>query len=106
MPKAFERSWGSVKVVVSSDRPAGASSAPKTPWTARAVQGVFGALLAPAGLSLLTTTFTDPHERSKAFGIYGAIAGGGAAVGLLLGGVLTEYLSWRWCMDVNLFFAV
>ena len=73
---------------------------------ARAVQGGFGAMLAPAGLSLLTTTFTNPRERSRAFGIYGAIAGGGAAVGLLLGGVLTEYLSWRWCMYVNLAFAV
>jgi EmrB/QacA subfamily drug resistance transporter len=74
--------------------------------TARTVQGLFGALLAPAGLSLLTTTFTEAKERSKAFGIYGAIAGGGAAIGLLLGGVLTEYLSWRWCMYVNLVFAV
>jgi EmrB/QacA subfamily drug resistance transporter len=74
--------------------------------TARAVQGAFGAMLAPAGLALLTTTFTQSKERAKAFGIYGAIAGGGAAVGLLLGGVLTEYLSWRWCMYVNLIFAV
>jgi EmrB/QacA subfamily drug resistance transporter len=73
---------------------------------ARALQGVFGAILAPAGLSLLTTTFTDPNERGKAFGIYGAIAGGGAAIGLLLGGILTEYLSWRWCMYVNLGFAI
>ena len=73
---------------------------------ARALQGVFGALLAPAALSLLTTTFTAPHERAKAFGIFGAIAGGGSAIGLLLGGVLTEYLSWRWCLYVNLLFAV
>ncbi len=73
---------------------------------ARALQGVFGALLAPAALSLLTTTFTEPRERAKAFGIFGAIAGGGAAIGLLLGGVLTEYLSWRWCLYVNLLFAV
>ncbi|CAM5581557.1 Putative multidrug resistance protein MdtD [Streptomyces alboniger] len=72
---------------------------------ARALQGVFGALLAPAALSLLTTTFTDPRERAKAFGIYGAVAGAGGAVGLLLGGVLTEYLDWRWCLDVNLAFA-
>jgi EmrB/QacA subfamily drug resistance transporter len=72
---------------------------------ARALQGVFGALLAPAALSLLTTTFTEPGERAKAFGIFGAIAGGGAAVGLLLGGILTEYLSWRWCLYVNLLFA-
>ena len=73
---------------------------------ARAAQGVFGALLAPAALSLLTTTFTDVKERGRAFGIFGAIAGGGAAVGLLLGGVLTEYLDWRWCMFVNIIFAV
>jgi EmrB/QacA subfamily drug resistance transporter len=72
---------------------------------ARALQGLFGALLAPAALSLLTTTFTDPNERAKAFGIFGAIAGGGAAIGLLLGGILTEYLSWRWCLYVNLLFA-
>jgi EmrB/QacA subfamily drug resistance transporter len=73
---------------------------------ARALQGAFGAVLAPAALSLLTTTFTDPKERAKAFGIYGAIAGAGAAVGLLLGGILTEYLDWRWCLYVNLLFAV
>jgi EmrB/QacA subfamily drug resistance transporter len=73
--------------------------------TARASQGVFGAMLAPAALALLTTTFSDPKERGKAFGVYGAIAGAGGAVGLLLGGALTEYLSWRWCLYINLFFA-
>ena len=73
---------------------------------ARALQGAFGALLAPSALSLLTTTFTDPDERAKAFGIFGAIAGGGAAIGLLLGGILTEVLSWRWCLYVNLLFAI
>jgi EmrB/QacA subfamily drug resistance transporter len=73
---------------------------------ARALQGVFGALLAPAALSLLTTTFVDPEERGKAFGIFGAVAVGGAAIGLILGGVLTEYLNWRWCLFVNLAFAV
>ncbi|MBB4660807.1 MFS transporter [Conexibacter arvalis] len=73
---------------------------------ARALQGVFGALLAPAALSLLTTTFTDPAERGRAFGIFGAIAGSGAAIGLLLGGILTEWLSWRWCLYVNLLFAL
>ena len=73
---------------------------------ARALQGAFGALLAPSALSLLTTTFTDPDERGKAFGIFGAIAGGGAAIGLLLGGILTEVLSWRWCLYVNLLFAI
>ncbi|MGW8796920.1 MFS transporter [Streptomyces sp. NPDC055775] len=73
---------------------------------ARALQGLFAALLAPAALSLLTTTFNVPNERAKAFGIYGAIAGTGGAVGLLLGGVLTEYLNWRWCLYVNLLFAL
>jgi EmrB/QacA subfamily drug resistance transporter len=73
--------------------------------TGRALQGLFGALLAPAALSLLTTTFTDAKERAKAFGIFGAIAGSGAAVGLLLGGVLTEYLNWRWTLYVNLIIA-
>ena len=68
---------------------------------ARGIQGVFGAMLAPSALSILTTTFVDPPERGKAFGVYGAIAGSGGAVGLLLGGVLTEYLNWRWCLYVN-----
>ena len=72
---------------------------------ARALQGAFAALLAPAALSIVTTTFTDPEERGKAFGVYGAIAGSGAAVGLLLGGVLTEILDWRWTMYVNLIIA-
>jgi len=70
-------------------------------FAARALQGGFAAFLAPAALSLLTVTFHDPRERAKAFGVYGAIAGGGAAIGLLLGGVLTEYASWRWCLLVN-----
>ena len=73
---------------------------------ARAAQGVFGALLAPSALALLATTFTDPAERGKAFGIFGAIAGGGSAIGLLLGGILTEWLDWRWCLYVNLLIAV
>ena len=73
---------------------------------ARVLQGVFGAALAPAALSLLSVTFTDPVERGKAFGIFGAVTGSGAAVGLLLGGTLTEYASWRWCLYVNLIFAV
>jgi EmrB/QacA subfamily drug resistance transporter len=72
---------------------------------ARALQGVFGALLAPSALTLLATTFTDPRERGKAFAVFGAVAGGGGAVGLLLGGILTSYLSWRWCLYVNLIFA-
>ncbi len=73
--------------------------------TARAVQGAFGALLAPAALSLLAVNFTEPRERAKAFGMYGAIAAGGGAVGLLLGGLLTEYLDWRWCLYVNVVIA-
>jgi EmrB/QacA subfamily drug resistance transporter len=73
--------------------------------TARACQGAFGALLVPSALSLLTTTFSEPKERGKAFGVYGAIAAAGGAVGLLIGGTLTEYLSWRWTLYVNLIFA-
>ena len=72
---------------------------------ARAVQGAFAALLAPSALSILTTTFTDPDERAKAFGVFGAIGGSGAAFGLLLGGGLTQLLEWRWTMYVNLAFA-
>jgi EmrB/QacA subfamily drug resistance transporter len=72
---------------------------------ARAVQGAFAAVLAPAALALLTTTFTDAKDRARAFGVYAALAGGGAAVGLLLGGLLVQYLNWRWCMFVNVGFA-
>ncbi len=67
-------------------------------FAARALQGAFAALLAPAALSLITVTFTDAKERARAFGVFGAISGGGAAIGLILGGVLTEYASWRWCL--------
>ncbi|MHA6763273.1 MFS transporter [Streptacidiphilus sp. PAMC 29251] len=73
---------------------------------ARALQGVFGALLAPAALSLLAVTFTEAKERAAAFGIFGAIAGAGGAVGLILGGVLTQYANWRWALFVNIFFAI
>jgi MFS family permease len=69
---------------------------------ARACQGAFAALLVPSALSLLTTTFTDPKERARAFGVFGAIATAGGAIGLLIGGALTEYLSWRWTLYVNL----
>ena len=72
---------------------------------ARAIQGVAGAMLAPAALSTLVTTFSDPRERGKAFGVFGTVAVGGGAVGLILGGILTEYLSWRWCMYVNVLIA-
>jgi EmrB/QacA subfamily drug resistance transporter len=68
---------------------------------ARALQGGFAAVMAPAALSLLTVTFTEAHERARAFGVYGAIAGGGAAIGLVLGGVLTQYASWRWTLLIN-----
>ena len=70
-------------------------------FASRALQGVFGALLAPAALSIISVTFTVPKERAKAFGVIGAISGGGAAIGLILGGTLTEYFSWRWCLGVN-----
>src|SRR5258708_6854406 len=73
--------------------------------TARACQGAFAALLVPSALSLLTTTFTEQKHRGRAFAVYGAIAGAGGAIGLLLGGALTEYLSWRWTLYVNLVFA-
>ncbi|TXH43540.1 MAG: MFS transporter [Actinobacteria bacterium] len=68
---------------------------------ARVVQGVYAALLTPAALALLTVTFVDPRERAKAFAVYGAIAGGGMAVGLILGGLLTQYVSWRWTLGIN-----
>ena len=86
---------------------AGASAlgglAPTAGWlfAARGLQGAFAALLAPAALSLITVTFVAPKERARAFGVFGAISGGGAAIGLIVGGVLTEYASWRWCLGVN-----
>jgi len=70
-------------------------------FASRALQGVFAALLAPAALAIISVTFTVPAERAKAFGVIGAISGGGAAIGLILGGALTEYFSWRWCLGVN-----
>lgn len=73
---------------------------------ARGAQGVFGALLAPAALSLLTVTFAEGKERGRAFAVFGAISGAGGAIGLILGGALTEYLSWRWCLYVNIPIAV
>jgi EmrB/QacA subfamily drug resistance transporter len=70
-------------------------------FAARALQGAFAAVMAPAALSILTITFTDAKERARAFGVFGAISGGGAAIGLILGGILTEYASWRWTLGVN-----
>jgi EmrB/QacA subfamily drug resistance transporter len=75
-------------------------------YAARALQGVFAALLAPAALSLLSVTFTDSKERAKAFGVFGAISGGGAAIGLVAGGILTEYFSWHWTLLVNVPIAI
>ncbi|MFE7530029.1 MFS transporter [Kitasatospora sp. NPDC057542] len=79
----------------------GAAVGPAMLFGARALQGAFGALLAPSALGLLSTTFSDPRERSTAFGVFGAIAGGGSAIGFIAGGLLTEYLDWRWCLFVN-----
>lgn len=74
---------------------------------ARVAQGVFAAMLAPAALSMVSVTFAhDANERGRAFGIFGAISGAGGALGLLLGGVLTQDVSWRWCLYVNLIIAV
>lgn len=73
---------------------------------ARAAQGAFAALLAPSALALLTTTFVDPNERGKAFGVFAAVASTGSALGMLLGGMLTQWLSWRWALYVNLGFAI
>nr|WSY53894.1 MFS transporter [Streptomyces sp. NBC_00886] len=84
----------------------GASATSGMLFVARALQGAFAAVLAPSALSLLTTTFTDPNERGKAFGIYGALAGSGSAIGFIAGGLLTEYLNWRWCLYVNIPIAV
>jgi len=75
-------------------------------FASRGLQGAFAALLSPAALSLLNVTFTVPKERAKAFGVYGAISGGGAAIGLILGGTLTEYANWRWCLFVNVPIAI
>ena len=84
----------------------GISSTQGLLFASRALQGVFAALLAPAALAIISVTFTVPAERAKAFGVIGAISGGGAAIGLILGGTLTEYFSWRWCLGVNVPFAI
>jgi EmrB/QacA subfamily drug resistance transporter len=79
----------------------GLAQNPAMLFGARALQGAFAAVMAPAALSLLTVTFTEPHERARAFGVYGGIAGGGAAIGLVLGGTLTQFASWRWTLLIN-----
>ena len=75
-------------------------------FSARALQGAFAAVMAPAALSLLTVAFTEPKERARAFAVYGGISGAGAAVGLILGGALTEYASWRWTLLINIPIAI
>ena len=75
-------------------------------FSARALQGAFAAVMAPAALSLLTVAFTEPKERARAFAVYGGIAGAGAAIGLILGGVLTEFASWRWTLLINVPIAI
>jgi EmrB/QacA subfamily drug resistance transporter len=75
-------------------------------FAARALQGAMAAMMAPAALSLITVTFTETRERARAFGVYGAISGGGAAIGLILGGLLTQYVSWRWTLLINVPVAV
>src|SRR4051812_15945007 len=72
----------------------------------RALQGAFAALLAPTALSLIAVTFTTAADRARAFGVYGAVASSGGAAGLLLGGVLSEYAGWRWCLWVNVVICV
>ena len=67
----------------------------------RGLQGLGGALLSPAALSIITTTFTEQSERTKALGVWSAIAAGGGAVGLILGGALTQLASWPWIFIVN-----
>src|SRR5665213_2247395 len=79
----------------------GLAQTPAMLFGARALQGAFAAVMAPAALSILTVTFTEARERARAFGVYGAIAGGGAAIGLVLGGTLTQLASWRWTLLIN-----
>jgi EmrB/QacA subfamily drug resistance transporter len=104
----FSRKWVFVTGLVGfsvSSALGGAATSFGMLVTARTLQGVFGAILAPAALGTLVSTFTDPRERGRAFGVFGSVAGGGGGIGLILGGVLTQYLSWRWTLYVNLIFA-
>ena len=84
----------------------GLAQSPAMLFGARALQGAMAAVMAPAALSLVTTTFTEARERARAFGVYGGISGGGAAIGLILGGVLTQYVSWRWTLLINVPIAI
>ena len=84
----------------------GAASDPGVLFAARAGQGVCAALLAPAALSLLILTFTDARERGRAFGVFAGVGAGGAALGVVAGGLLTEYADWRWCLYINIPMAV
>jgi len=79
----------------------GVAGTPELVYAARGLQGAFAAVLAPVVLSILTATFTEPAARAKAFAVWGAVGGLGASVGLIAGGVLTEYASWRWTLLVN-----
>src|ERR1700738_3979885 len=100
----FSRKWVFIAGLVGLAMPSaigGAAGSFVVLVTARALQGAFGAVLAPAALGTLVSTFTDPRERGRAFGVFGSVAAGGSAIGLILGGALTEYLSWRWCLFVT-----
>jgi EmrB/QacA subfamily drug resistance transporter len=104
----FSRKWVFIAGLVGfalSSAIGGAAGSFEVLVTARALQGVFGALLAPSALGTLVSTFQDPRERGKAFGVFGSVAAGGGGIGLILGGLLTQYLSWRYCLYVNLIFA-
>ncbi|MBB6077263.1 MFS transporter [Streptomyces paradoxus] len=79
----------------------GAAGNQETLFAARALQGAFAAVLAPAGLSLLTMTFTGPRERGRALGVFAAVGAAGSAIGLIAGGLLAEYAGWRWCLYIN-----
>jgi EmrB/QacA subfamily drug resistance transporter len=84
----------------------GLAQDPAMLFAARAVQGAMAAVMAPAALSLIQVTFTEPKERARAFGVFGGISGGGAAIGLILGGLLTQYVSWRWTLLINVPIAI
>jgi EmrB/QacA subfamily drug resistance transporter len=84
----------------------GLAQDPAMLFGARALQGAMAAIMAPSALSLIQVTFTEPRERARAFGVFGGISGGGAAIGLILGGLLTQYVSWRWTLLINVPIAI